>query len=166
MPWAGAVKQELAATMRPSRFPVGAIQPVNHIVHRSNNRLEHDLALCEKHKGRITSPRSAHARTQSGRASLGGIVFHDVSTKNRAQGDREGADGLILVSAVPRPCGVNLAICLRAETRQGSKDDRAFGRHRNGRAIRAARRLGATSPISAPAFIATCEPTRWRAISR
>ena len=48
--WIARIKEELAAhdTAHPDRL--SAPFAVNQIVHKSNNRLDHDLAVCEKHK--------------------------------------------------------------------------------------------------------------------
>src|SRR6266403_1316719 len=74
---------------------------VNQIVHRSNNRLDHDLALCEKHKVPMVIT-SLGAREELNQAAhrWGGIVFHDVINQKFAhKAIEKGADGLILVSA-------------------------------------------------------------------
>src|SRR3984893_9990977 len=52
--WLVRIKQELAAHDKAHPERPSAPFAVNQIVHRSNNRLEQDLALCEKHKGPIT----------------------------------------------------------------------------------------------------------------
>src|ERR1700724_1480115 len=48
--WLARIKQELAAHDAAHPDRLSAPFAVNQIVHRSNNRLEQDLALCEKHK--------------------------------------------------------------------------------------------------------------------
>src|SRR6202158_864038 len=51
--WLVRIKQELAAHDKAHPDRLSAPFAVNHIVHRSNNRLEQDLAGCEKHQGPI-----------------------------------------------------------------------------------------------------------------
>src|SRR5262249_59173695 len=74
---------------------------VNQIVHRSNNRLDQDMALCEKHKvPMIISSLGAREELNQAVHNWGGIVFHDVINQTFARKAIEkGADGLILVAA-------------------------------------------------------------------
>lgn len=74
---------------------------VNQIVHHSNDRLDHDVALCVKHKVPmiITSLRAPGDVVKEVHG-YGGIVFHDVINVRHAQKAVEaGVDGLILVAA-------------------------------------------------------------------
>ena len=74
---------------------------VNQIVHKSNDRLEHDLALCVKYRVPIVIT-SLGAREDINRAvhAYGGIVLHDVIHLAHARKALEkGADGLIAVAA-------------------------------------------------------------------
>src|SRR6266852_485562 len=48
--WLVRIKEELAAHDKAHPDRLSAPFAVNQIVHRSNNRLDQDLALCEKHK--------------------------------------------------------------------------------------------------------------------
>ncbi len=74
---------------------------VNQIVHKSNDRLEHDVEVCIKHKVPITitslrAPDDVVAKIQA----YGGIVLHDVISVRHAHKALEaGVDGLILVCA-------------------------------------------------------------------
>ncbi len=73
----------------------------NLIVHRSNDRLDEDLALCVKHKAPIVIT-SLGAREEVNQAihSYGGIVFHDIiNDKFAHKAIEKGADGLIAVAA-------------------------------------------------------------------
>lgn len=74
---------------------------VNQIVHRTNPRLEEDLALCVKYKVPIVIT-SLGSRPEVYEAvhSYGGVVFHDVidNTFARKAADK-GADGIIAVAA-------------------------------------------------------------------
>ena len=77
--WLARISRELAAYDAAHPEKPSAPFAVNQIVHRSNNRLEHDLALCEKHKVPIIIT-SLGAREEVNQAAhrWGGIVFHDV----------------------------------------------------------------------------------------
>ena len=74
---------------------------VNQIVHHSNDRLQHDLDVCVRHKVPIviTSLRAPHDAVPAIH-SYGGLVFHDVINVRHAEKALEaGVDGLILVCA-------------------------------------------------------------------
>jgi len=74
---------------------------VNLIVHRSNPRLEADLAICVKHKiPLIITSLGAVSELVDTVHSYGGLVFHDIIKKRHAEKAQEAeVDGLILVSA-------------------------------------------------------------------
>ncbi len=81
--------------------PDAAPYAVNQIVHKSNDRLAHDVEVCIRHKVPITIT-SLRAPTEvvAGVHSYGGIVLHDVINVRHAQKALEaGVDGLILVCA-------------------------------------------------------------------
>jgi nitronate monooxygenase len=74
---------------------------VNQIVHASNDRLEHDMRLCVKHRVPIviTSLRPP-AEVVSAVHSYGGLVFHDVINLRHAEkAAAQGVDGIIAVCA-------------------------------------------------------------------
>ena len=74
---------------------------VNQIVHKSNDRLQHDLETCVKHEVPITIT-SLGARVELNEAchSYGGITLHDIINNRFAKKAVEkGADGLIAVAA-------------------------------------------------------------------
>src|ERR1700750_2381711 len=159
--WLTRIKQELAAYDAAHPERPSAPFAVNQIVHRSNNRLEHDLALCEKHKVPIIIT-SLGAREEVNEAAhrWGGIVFHDVINQKFAhKAIEKGADGLILVAAgAGGHAGVISPLAFVAETRQWFDGPIALsGAIANGRAIRAARILGADFAYVGSAFIATKE---------
>ena len=159
--WLGRIKQELAAYDAAHPERPSAPFAVNQIVHRSNNRLEHDLALCEKHKVPIIIT-SLGAREEVNEAAhrWGGIVFHDVINQKFAhKAVEKGADGLILVAAgAGGHAGVISPFAFVAETRQWFDGPIALsGAIASGRAIRAARLLGADFAYIGSAFIATAE---------
>jgi nitronate monooxygenase len=143
--------------------PTARIAPfaVNLIVHKSNNRLEEDLALCVKYKVPIIIT-SLGARPEVNEAihSYGGIVFHDIINVVFARKALEkGADGLI-------------AVCAGAGGHAGTlspfaliQDLRAFfdgpillsGSIATGSAVYAALAMGADAAYIGSAFIATDE---------
>src|SRR3954465_6401027 len=99
--WLARIKQELAAYDRAHPERPSAPFAVNQIVHRSNNRLDQDLALCEKHKvPMIITSLGAREELNQAAHAWGGITFHDVINQKFAlKAVEKGADGLILVSA-------------------------------------------------------------------
>ncbi|HET9734716.1 MAG TPA: nitronate monooxygenase family protein [Burkholderiales bacterium] len=81
--------------------PDAAPYAVNQIVHKSNDRLQHDVEVCVRHKVPITIT-SLRAPTEVVAAvhAYGGIVLHDVINVRHAEKALEaGVDGLILVCA-------------------------------------------------------------------
>ena len=159
--WLVRIKQELAAHDKAHPERPSAPFAVNQIVHRSNNRLEHDLALCEKHKvPMIITSLGAREELNQAAHRWGGIVFHDVINQKFAhKAIEKGADGLILVSAgAGGHAGEISPFAFVAETRQWFDGPIALsGAIGNGRAIRAARMLGADFAYIGSAFIATTE---------
>jgi nitronate monooxygenase len=99
--WLTQIKLEL--DREKEQFPDKIIAPfaVNQIVHASNERLQHDMALCVRHQVPIviTSLRPP-GEVVTAVHSYGGLVFHDVISVRHAQKALEmGVDGLILVCA-------------------------------------------------------------------
>ena len=74
---------------------------VNLVVHRSNDRLAHDLDLVEKYQPPLVitalgSPRAVIDRVHA----YGGVVFADVNSLRHArQAEQLGVDGMVLVAA-------------------------------------------------------------------
>src|SRR5256885_6828781 len=145
--WLARIKEELAAYDRAHPERPSAPFAVNQIVHRSNNRLDHDLALCEKHKvPMVITSLGAREELNQAAHNWGGIVFHDVINQKFARKAIEkGADGLILVAAgAGGHAGTISPFAFVAETRQWFDGPLALsGAIATGRAIRAARTLGA-----------------------
>jgi nitronate monooxygenase len=134
---------------------------VNQIVHRSNERLEHDMALCVKYRVPIVIT-SLGARAEVNRAvqSYGGIVLHDVISDAFARKAIEkGADGLIAVAAgAGGHAGTLSPFALVQEIRAWFDGPLALsGAIANGRGILAARAMGADLAYIGSAFIATAE---------
>ncbi len=99
--WIIKIKTELEAYQKANPGKKVAPFAVNQIVHASNDRLQHDVEMCVKHKVpiMITSLRAPKEVVQAAH-SYGGLVFHDVINQRHAQkAAEEGVDGLILVAA-------------------------------------------------------------------
>ena len=99
--WLAEITEALADHDR--RYPEQPAAPfaVNQIVHRSNRRLEHDLAMCVKYKVPVViSSLGAVPEVNDAIHSYGGIVLHDViNNRHASSAIRKGADGLIAVAA-------------------------------------------------------------------
>jgi nitronate monooxygenase len=159
--WLHRIKEELAAHDKAHPDRLSAPFAVNQIVHKSNNRLDQDLAVCEKHKVPMVIT-SLGAREELNQAvhGWGGITFHDVINQKFARKAIEkGADGLVLVAAgAGGHAGAISPFAFVAETRQWFDGPIALsGAIGTGRAIRAARVLGADFAYIGSAFIATQE---------
>jgi nitronate monooxygenase len=134
---------------------------VNQIVHRSNDRLMHDLELCVKYKVPVVIT-SLGARPEVYEAvhSYGGIVLHDIIDNRFAKKAIEkGADGLIAVAAgAGGHAGTISPFALVQEIRAWFDGPVALsGAIANGRAILAAQACGADAAYIGSAFIATDE---------
>jgi nitronate monooxygenase len=134
---------------------------VNQIVHKSNDRLMHDIEVCTKYEVPIVIT-SLGAREDVNQAahSYGGIVFHDVINQRFARKAIEkGADGLILVAAgAGGHAGGQSPFALVAETRAWFDGPVALsGSIATGRAVLAAQAMGADLAYVGSAFIATDE---------
>lgn len=134
---------------------------INQIVHRSNDRLMHDVELCVKHRVPIVIT-SLGARPEVNDAihSYGGIVLHDVINDAFAHKavDR-GADGLIAVAAgAGGHAGTTSPFALVAEIRRWFDGPLALsGAIATGSAVLAAQAMGADLAYIGSAFIATDE---------
>jgi nitronate monooxygenase len=100
--WLTELQRELAEyqAAHPDK-KVGPIA-VNQIVHQSNDRLEHDVAVCVQHQVPIiiSSLRAPPKEMLDAVHAYGGIVMHDVVSIRHAEKALEaGVDGLILVAA-------------------------------------------------------------------
>jgi nitronate monooxygenase len=98
--WLKEITEELDRYNQANPDNPAAPFAVNQIVHRSNDRLMHDLEMCVKYKVPITIT-SLGAREDVNEAmhSVGGIVLHDViNDKFARKAVQKGADGLIAVA--------------------------------------------------------------------
>jgi nitronate monooxygenase len=99
--WLTQITEELAAYSVQNPGTKVAPFAVNQIVHTSNDRLEHDVRMCVKHRVPIviTSLRPP-AEVVSAVHGYGGVVFHDVINLRHAEkAAAQGVDGIIAVCA-------------------------------------------------------------------
>ena len=99
--WLAQLTEQLAA--HAAANPGARVAPfaVNQIVHASNDRLEHDMRMCVKHRVPIviTSLRPP-SEVVSAVHSYGGLIFHDViSLRHAEKAAGQGVDGIIAVCA-------------------------------------------------------------------
>src|SRR3954465_10986532 len=99
--WLHEITEALAAWDRDHPDRRAAPFAVNQIVHRSNDRFDHDMEMCAKWKVPIVIT-SLGARTELNEAvhRWGGITLHDIIDDRFARKAIEkGADGIIAVAA-------------------------------------------------------------------
>jgi nitronate monooxygenase len=159
--WLHQITEELAVYNRENPNRPAAPYAVNQIVHKSNNRLEDDLATCAKWQVPITIT-SLGAREDLNKAvhDWGGIAFHDVINDRYARKAIEkGADGLIPVAAgAGGHAGVTSPFALVQEIRAWFDGPVALsGSIASGAAILGAQAMGADLAYIGSAFIATQE---------
>ena len=159
--WLARVTAELTAWDAAHPDAPSAPFAVNQIVHKSNDRLEYDLALCVKYQVPIVIT-SLGAREDVNRAvhAYGGIVLHDVINLVHAhKAIDKGADGLIAVAAgAGGHAGTLSPFALVQEIRAWFTGPLALaGAIANGRSVLAAQAMGADLAYIGSAFIATRE---------
>jgi nitronate monooxygenase len=134
---------------------------INQIVHKSNDRLEQDMAVCAKYRVPLVIT-SLGAREDVNQAvhSWGGIVMHDVINNVFAhKAIEKGADGLIPVAAgAGGHASVKSPFAMVQEIREWFDGPLALsGSIASGGAILAAQAMGADFAYIGSAFIATHE---------
>jgi nitronate monooxygenase len=159
--WLQRITTELAAHDAAHPGRPSAPFAVNQIVHKSNDRLEHDVAMCVKYRVPVVIT-SLGARTDVNDAihSYGGLVLHDVINQTFARkAIDKGADGLILVAAgAGGHAGTQSPFALVQETRAWFDGPIALsGAIATGDAVLAAEAMGADFAYIGSAFIATRE---------
>ena len=159
--WLHQITEELAAWNRANPDRPAAPYAVNQIVHRSNDRLEADLATCAKWQVPIIIT-SLGAREDLNTAvhGWGGITLHDIIDDRFARKAIEkGADGLIAVAAgAGGHAGRQSPFALVQEIRQWFDGPLALsGSMATGGALLAAQAMGADLGYIGSAFIATKE---------
>ena len=159
--WLHRITEELAEHNRAHPGRPAAPFAVNQIVHRSNDRLETDLAVCAKWQVPIVIT-SLGAREDLNAAvhSWGGITLHDIIDDRFAhKAIEKGADGLIAVAAgAGGHAGKLSPFALIGEIRQWFGGPLALsGSIATGGAVLAARAMGADFAYIGSPFIATDE---------
>jgi nitronate monooxygenase len=159
--WLAEITETLAAYDRAHPEAPSAPFAINQIVHKSNDRLEHDMLACAKYKVPIVIT-SLGARTDVNDAvhSWGGIVMHDIiNDKFAHKAIEKGADGLIAVAAgAGGHAGVKSPFALIQEIRAWFDGPVALsGAIATGDAVLAAQAMGADFGYIGSAFIATDE---------
>lgn len=134
---------------------------VNQIVHKSNDRLQHDLELCVKYQVPVVIT-SLGARPEVNQAvhSYGGVVLHDIiNIVHARKAIEKGADGLIAVCAgAGGHAGTLSPFALVQEIREWFDGPLILsGAIATGRAVLAAQAMGADLAYIGSAFIATRE---------
>src|SRR3954468_19115894 len=145
--WLHEITETLAAHNRSHPEQPAAPFAVNQIVHKSNDRLEHDMEMAVKYKVPVIIT-SLGARTDVNDAihSYGGVVLHDIINNTFAhKAVEKGADGLIAVAAgAGGHAGVKSPFALIQEIRQWFQGPLALsGSIATGGAVLAAQAMGA-----------------------
>ena len=159
--WLAEITETLAAYDKANPDRPSAPFAINQIVHKSNDRLDHDMQMCAKYKVPIIIT-SLGAREDVNQAvhGWGGIVLHDIiNNKFAHKAIEKGADGLIAVAAgAGGHAGVKSPFALIQEIRQWFDGPLALsGSIASGGAVLAAQAMGADFAYIGSAFIATHE---------
>lgn len=159
--WLIEITEALAAHNQAHPDALAAPFAINQIVHKSNERLEHDMALCVKYKVPvIITSLGAREDINAAAHAYGGVVLHDViNNKHAHKAIEKGADGLIAVAAgAGGHAGVKSPFALIQEIRQWFDGPVALsGAISTGDAVLAAQAMGADFAYIGSAFIATEE---------
>ena len=159
--WLAEITETLAAYDKAHPEAPSAPFAINQIVHKTNDRLEHDMQVCAKYKVPLVIT-SLGAREDLNQAvhGWGGVVLHDIINNRFAhKAIDKGADGLIAVAAgAGGHAGVKSPFALVQEIRQWFDGPIALsGAIASGDAVLAALAMGADFAYIGSAFIATTE---------
>ena len=159
--WLAQITEELAAYDRAHPDAPSAPFAVNQIVHKTNDRLEHDVEMATKYKAPIIiTSLGAREDVNAAAHAYGGIVLHDVINDRFAhKAIEKGADGLIPVAAgAGGHAGQLSPFAFVQELRRWFDGPIALsGAIANGAAILSAQAMGADLAYIGSAFIATKE---------
>ena len=159
--WLAEITETLAAHNRAHPDQPAAPFAINQIVHKSNERLDEDMALCVKYKvPLIITSLGAREEINQAAHSYGGVVMHDIiNNKFAHKAIEKGADGLIAVATgAGGHAGVKSPFALIQEIRQWFDGPVALsGSIASGGAILASLAMGADFAYIGSAFIATDE---------
>ena len=159
--WLAEITETLAAYNEANPDKPAAPFAINQIVHKSNDRLDHDMQVCAKYKVPIIIT-SLGARTDVNDAvhAWGGVVLHDIINNFFAKKAIEkGADGLVAVAAgAGGHAGVKSPFALVQEIREWFDGPVALsGSIASGGAVLATQAMGADFAYIGSAFVATVE---------
>ncbi|MEM7301513.1 MAG: nitronate monooxygenase family protein [Pseudomonadota bacterium] len=159
--WLAEITETLASYKAANPDVKVAPFAVNQIVHKSNDRLQHDLELCVKYKVPIViTSLGAVPEVNEAVHSYGGIVLHDIIHNRHAHSAiNKGADGLIAVAAgAGGHAGTLSPFALIQEIREWFDGPLLLsGSIANGGAVLAAQAMGADMAYIGTPFIATEE---------
>ena len=159
--WLAHITAELARYKAENPGAKVAPLAVNQIIHPSNDRLGHDLAMCEKHRvplviTSLSAPNEVVPRVHG----YGGLVYHDViSVRHARKAAEAGVDGLILVCAgAGGHAGMLSPFALVSEVRRFFEGTVILsGAITRGEHVLAAQAMGADLAYIGTRFIATTE---------
>ncbi|WP_433734058.1 NAD(P)H-dependent flavin oxidoreductase [Nocardia sp. CA-129566] len=159
--WLDRITEENASYAAANPDATVAPFAVNQIVHRTNDRLDHDMEVIVKHQVPIVIT-SLGARPEINEAvhSYGGIVLHDVISDEFARkAIDKGADGIIAVAAgAGGHAGTQSPFALVQEIREWFDGPVLLsGAIAHGRSILAAQAAGADLAYVGSAFLSTAE---------
>ena len=159
--WLKEITETLAAYNKANPDKPAAPFAINQIVHKSNDRLGHDMTMCVKYKVPIIiTSLGAREEINAAAHSYGGVVLHDIiNNKHAHKAIEKGADGLIAVAAgAGGHAGLKSPFALIQEIRQWFDGPVALsGSISTGSAVLAAQAMGADFAYIGSAFIATEE---------
>jgi nitronate monooxygenase len=159
--WLAEITETLAAYNQANPDKPAAPFAINQIVHKSNDRLEHDMQVCEKYKVPIIiTSLGAREDVNKGVQAWGGITLHDVISNVFARKAIEkGATGLITVAAgAGGHASVKSPFAMVQEVREWFDGPVVLsGSIASGGAVLAAQAMGADLAYIGSAFIATHE---------
>ena len=159
--WLAEITETLASYNRANPGKPAAPFAINQIVHKSNDRLEHDMEMCVRYKVPIyITSLGAREDINAAAHSYGGVVLHDIiNNKFAHKAIEKGADGLVAVAAgAGGHAGVKSPFALVQEIRQWFDGPIALsGAIATGGAVLAAQAMGADFAYIGSAFIATEE---------
>src|SRR4051812_22156608 len=159
--WLHRIDEELAAWDRDHPGAPSAPYAVNQIVHKSNSRLQEDMATCAKWKVPIViTSLGALVEVNQGVHGWGGITLHDIINDRFARKAVEkGADGIIAVATGAGGHAGRLSPFALVQEIRDCFDGPLIlsGATATGRAILAAQAMGADLGYIGSPFIATEE---------
>ena len=159
--WLAEITEALAEHDKAHPEQPAAPYAINQIVHKSNDRLDADMAVCARYRvPLVITSLGARAEVNDAVHAWGGIVMHDVINNTFAhKAVDKGADGLVAVAAgAGGHAGTKNPLALIQEIRAWFDGPLALsGAIATGDAILAAQAMGADLAYIGSAFIATEE---------